>query len=77
MATMNISLPDELRDFVEHQVTDGAYVSASEFVRELIRRERAAATVRALVLDGLESPVEGVMNDEFFASLRSRHRPAR
>ncbi len=37
MQTMNISLPDPMKQFVEDQVTAGAYSSASEYVRELVR----------------------------------------
>jgi hypothetical protein len=43
MATMNISLPDDLRDFVEQQVREKSYSSSSEYLRELIRRPGAAA----------------------------------
>ena len=39
MATMNISLPDDLKSFVDAQLT-GRYSTSSEYVRELIRRER-------------------------------------
>jgi len=37
MATMNISLPDELRDFVNEQVAESSYTSTSEYLRQLIR----------------------------------------
>ncbi len=42
--TMNISMPDTLRDFVESRVKARGYTSASEYMRELVRRdeERAA-----------------------------------
>ena len=40
MATMNISLPDELKQFVDAQVAEHAYGSASEYLRELIRKQR-------------------------------------
>lgn len=40
MATMNVSLPEELKKFVEAQVDEHGYISSSEFVRELIRREQ-------------------------------------
>jgi antitoxin ParD1/3/4 len=45
MATMNVSLSEEFAEFVEAQVTSGAYASASEVVRDglrLLRREQAA-----------------------------------
>lgn len=57
MATMNISLPDELRQFVENEVTRGGYSTASEFFRELIRerqKKRADEKLEALLVEGLE-----------------------
>ncbi len=38
MATMNISLPDELKQFVDAQVAEQSYTSSSEYLRELIRK---------------------------------------
>ena len=38
MATMNISRPDQMRNFVEECVQSGRYANASDFVRDLIRR---------------------------------------
>ena len=40
MPTMNISLPENLKDFVESQVQSGDYSSVSEFMRDLVRREQ-------------------------------------
>jgi len=69
MATMNISLPDELKQFVDEQVSEGAYGSSSEYLRELIRqsqREKAAAFLRQLIAEGLASgPAEPVTKDTF------------
>ena len=39
MQTMNISLPDPLKDFVDAQISSGRYSSVSEYVRELIRQD--------------------------------------
>jgi antitoxin ParD1/3/4 len=39
MQTMNISLPDPMKHFVEEQVNTGAYSSVSEYVRELVREK--------------------------------------
>lgn len=63
MTTMNISLPDEMRAFVEEQLKTGGYSTASEYVRELIRnaqKAKAEARLEALLLEGLDSgePVE-------------------
>ena len=40
MATMNISLPDELKQFVDAQVSEHGYGSTSEYLRDLVRRDK-------------------------------------
>lgn len=61
MPTMNISLPDAMKQYVEEQVSSGGYSSASEYVRELVRadqRRKARAELEAALLEGLASPGE-------------------
>jgi len=58
MQTMNISLPDPLKEFVDHQIAEGRYSSVSEYIRELIRadeKRRAEERLEALLLEGLET----------------------
>jgi antitoxin ParD1/3/4 len=58
MQTMNISLPDQLKDFVDEQVGSGRYSSVSEYVRELIRddeRRKAQEKLEALLMEGIQS----------------------
>jgi antitoxin ParD1/3/4 len=43
MATMNISLPDQMKKWVEDQTKDGRYANSSDLVRDLIRREQVRA----------------------------------
>jgi antitoxin ParD1/3/4 len=74
MTTMNISLPEPLKAFVDEQVARGAYGSTSEYVRELIRRDRERSRLRDLLLAGAESPVDVDVDDAFFAQLRDRAR---
>lgn len=61
MATMNVSLPDPMKGWVEDQAQTGRYSNASDYVRDLIRRDqdRAAkiAQMQRLVTEGLESGV--------------------
>ncbi len=40
MATMNISLPDQMKAWVEEQTRSGRYGNSSDVVRDLIRREQ-------------------------------------
>lgn len=69
---MNISLPDSLKAYVEEQVAARGYGTSSEFVRELIRRERDRTRLRDLLLEGATSPVPDTSIDEFLAGLRGR-----
>ena len=59
MTSMNVSLPEPLRDFVEEQVQTGGYGTASEYVRELLReaqKQQAQERLELLLLEGLNSP---------------------
>ena len=59
MQSMNISLPDPLKKFVDGQIAQGRYSSASEYVRELIRadeKRKADEQLEAKLLEGLSSP---------------------
>ena len=74
MGTMNISLPDALRAFVEEQVAQHGYGTSSEYVRELIRRDRDRLQLRAVLLDGAESTPSVVADAAYFDALRDRIR---
>ena len=57
-ATMNVSLPERLKKFVDRQVRQHGYAGASDYIRDLIRddQKRAAADqLRALIAEGLGS----------------------
>jgi antitoxin ParD1/3/4 len=72
MSTMNISLPESLRAFVDEQVTQGRYGSTSEYVRELIRRDLDRARLRDLLLEGAASQHEVEADEAFYEALRER-----
>lgn len=58
MTTLNISLPESMRAFIEEQTNTGAYSTASEYLRALVREDqkrRAQEHLEALLLEGLES----------------------
>ena len=71
---MNVSLPDDLRSFVNAQVNEGNYGSTSEYVRELIRRDLDRRQLRAALLDGARAPITANADIAYFASLRDRAR---
>jgi antitoxin ParD1/3/4 len=55
-SSMNISLPESLRSYVESRVENGDYSTPSEFVRDLIRRDREQEEIEQKLLEALESP---------------------
>ena len=58
MASLNISLPQSLKDYVEHQVSEGGYSTPSEYLRELVREDqkhKAEDRLETLLLEGLNS----------------------
>ncbi|MDR1062552.1 MAG: type II toxin-antitoxin system ParD family antitoxin [Azoarcus sp.] len=55
MSTMNISLPDLLKNFVDEQVSQRGYGTSSEYVRELIRKDQSRLQLRDLLLVGAAS----------------------
>lgn len=54
MATMNVSLPDLMKDWVEDQVGSGLYSNTSDYVRDLIRQDQDAQNKRKLLADALK-----------------------
>ena len=72
MQSMNISLPEPLKQFVDDQIAAGRYSSVSEYVRELIRDDetrKAEDRLEALLLEGLEGD-ESPRTREDWAAIR-------
>lgn len=74
MSTMNISLPDSLKSFVDDQVTQRGYGTSSEYVRELIRRDQDRLHLRGLLVAGAESAATAPADAAYFDALRDRVR---
>lgn len=77
MATMNMSLPDPLKQFVDEEVREGGFASTSDYMRDLIRqRQRAKAeeTLRRLIAEGLASGPAEPVTKETFAQMRKELR---
>lgn len=72
MSTMNISLPDSLKTFVDEQVTQRGYGTSSEYVRELIRKDQERQHLRGLLLEGAASAPAGPADAAYFEGLRRR-----
>lgn len=76
MATMNVSLPDAMKAWVEAQAETGRYANASDYVRDLIRRDQERrekiAAMQALIDEGLASGVAEPFNmDDLLRELAS------
>jgi antitoxin ParD1/3/4 len=76
MSTMNISLPESLKSYVDEQVAERGYSTSSEYVRELIRKDQDRQQLRGLLLDGAASVSTTPADARYFETLRDRVRKA-
>jgi antitoxin ParD1/3/4 len=72
MTTMNISLPEALKSFVDEQVSQRGFGTSSEYVRELIRNDQERRQLRGLLLDGAGSEATQAVTSDYFEDLRKR-----
>jgi antitoxin ParD1/3/4 len=75
MSTVNISLPDPMKDYIETQVTEGMYGSVSDYIRTLIREDqkrRANDELEKKILAALDQGSYQEITPEFFERLRIR-----
>lgn len=63
MATMNVSLPDPMKDWIAAQIAGGRYASSSDYIRDLIRRDQEIRekhqALQEAITHGLESGLSG------------------
>lgn len=80
MATMNVSLPDAMKSWVEEQAQTGRYSNASDYVRDLIRRDQQRgdkiAAMQRLVDEAESSGISTRTVEEIFDATAARHRRA-
>lgn len=74
MSTMNISLPDALKTFVDEQVIQRGYGTSSEYVRELIRRDQDRRHLHNLLVAGAGSESSQPVTATYFECLRDQVR---
>ena len=76
MASMNISLPEAMKDWVETQTSSGRYDNASEYVRDLIRHDQDRASkisaMQKLVDEAFESGVSDKSLDDIWTAAQRR-----
>lgn len=74
MTTRDVSLPEEMRAFVEAQVATGQYFDTSDYIRDLIReRQVAVDRVRVLIEEGEASGISPRSFDDIMARIKERH----
>jgi len=75
MTSLNISLPEPMKAFIEQEVQSGRFSTPSEFVRALVREKQEARLQKELeakLLEGLRSGKAGEMTAKDWATIRSR-----
>jgi antitoxin ParD1/3/4 len=76
MAQMNVSIPDPMKDWCEAQIREGRYSTASDYIRDLIRRDQdmqsGVKALQAAIADGLASGVSPRSLDEIMTEARKR-----
>lgn len=73
MATMNVSLPDPMRDWVEAQVKGGSYANASDYIRDLIRHDQEQKNrLEAALIEGVESGRSSRKAEDILAAAKAQ-----
>lgn len=77
MATMNVSLPDQMKAWVEAQISSGKYANASDYVRDLIRHDQhyhqRLGQLRTAIDQGRKSGISDRTIDDIWSDLKTRH----
>jgi antitoxin ParD1/3/4 len=63
MASMNVSVPDLMRDWIQSRIESGKYATVSDYVRDLIRRDQAASADQERWLASLDASIERSLAD--------------
>jgi antitoxin ParD1/3/4 len=78
MASLNVSMPEELRDFIDRRTKNGKFSTPSEYVRQLIREDQkreAERRLEALLLERLDKGELEAVTPAMFDRLRARVKP--
>ena len=70
MGSMNSSLPESLKTFVDQQVRSRGYSSSCEYICELIRKDQSRQRLRSLLVEGATSPPAATADAGYFSQLR-------
>ena len=73
MATLNISLPGSMREWIDSQVSGGEYANASDYIRDLVRHDqRQRETLRLALIEAEQSGTSGRRVKDIIASAKAR-----
>ena len=75
MTSMNISVPESMKTFIEDEVSSGGYGTASEYVRELVRdakKQKEEERLEKLLLQALESGPASPMTKKDWEAIKQR-----
>lgn len=58
VATLNISIPDSMREWIDAQVEAGHYANVSDYIRDLVRHnQRERESIKLALIEGERSGV--------------------
>lgn len=82
MAQLNISIPPALKSWIDHRVTEGRYSSASDYMRDLVRRDQESepndiAWVKAMLAEGEASGVSDEVPETIIENIIAKRRARR
>ncbi len=82
MSQLNVSIPPALRSWIDHRVAEGRYSSASDLVRDLLRRDQESAAdetewLRALIAEGLASGISEEKPETIIDNIIAKRRARR
>ena len=74
MATMNISVPDPMKDWVQSQVNTGAYANTSDYVRDLIRQDQENRSKLIALQNAITAGIESGVSIKSFDQIINQAR---
>lgn len=77
MATMSISLPESLKDFIDKQVNQRGLGTSSEYLREIVQKDQDRLHLRELLLAGARSTPTVPVTAAYFGGLRRKFKTAK
>ena len=72
MISLNVSIPETLRTFVDERVSEGTYATSDEYLSHLIQKDQDRLRLRQLIVDGVASERGDAFDAVYFDSLRQR-----